>query len=76
MVYVPTPAVAGLKVPLVPEVIPVPVHVPPAVAAVKLNAGVPRQIGVTLLMVASAAVVPVIVTVEVDAGQGAFVMLH
>ena len=32
------PAVLGLKVPVVAFVIPVPLHVPPGVAAVKLNA--------------------------------------
>ena len=76
IINVPVPDVDGSNVPLAPDVIPVPDHVPPAVTAIRLKAGEPIQIGARLLMVASANNVPVIVTVEVEATQGAIAILH
>lgn len=76
IVNVPMPDVAGSNVPLTPDVIPVPVHVPPIVAELKLKDGVPTQIGVTLVIVASSSGVIFIVTVEDDAAQGALSIVH
>jgi hypothetical protein len=76
IVNVPVPEVAGSNVPPAPDVIPVPDQLPPPVTAFRLKAGEPKQRGATLLMVASANNVTVIVTVEVEAGQGAFEILH
>ncbi len=56
--------------------IPVPDHVPPPVAAVKLKGAVPKHTGGTLLTVASARGLTVIVTVEEEAGQGALKIVH
>jgi hypothetical protein len=75
-VYVPVPAVAGSNVPLAPDVMPVPVQVPPAVAALKLNGADPMQTGATLFIVASASGDTVRVTVEEEAAQGAFEIVH
>ena len=54
MVCVPTPAVAGSNVPLAALVIPLPLHVPPAVAPVKFTEGSLIQYGPTGVIVASA----------------------
>ena len=72
----PIPAIAGSNVPLTPDVIPVPVQVPPTVPALRLNADEPKQTGAEVFMVASANSVTVMVTVAVDAGQGVLAMLH
>ena len=76
MVNVPVPAAAGSNVPPDPEVMPVPVHVPPEVTALMLNAPDPRQTGLTSVMVASTNAVTLMVTVEVDGVHGALAMLH
>ncbi len=62
IVNVPTPDEEGLKVPAAPEVIPVPVHVPPPVVAVKLKGAAARQTGLTGVIVASGTGLAVIVT--------------
>ena len=51
--WLPTPAVAGLNVPVAPFVIPVPVHVPPGLTAVKLTLAAFEQYGPTWVIVAS-----------------------
>jgi hypothetical protein len=51
MVKLPAPDVAGLKVPVAALVIPVPLHVPPPVAALMLNAVAPEQTGATAVIV-------------------------
>lgn len=43
IICVPIPAIEASNVPPTPDVIPVPVHVPPPVTADKLNAGAPVQ---------------------------------
>ena len=52
MICVPIPAVAGSKVPFEAFVIPVPLHVPPAVAADKLKEAAPTHTIVGCVMVA------------------------
>jgi hypothetical protein len=67
MVQVPTPAVAGLKVPAKPDVIPVPAHTPPVILAVKLNGELFTQVKVLGAFKVGAGVFPaVIVTVVVN----------
>lgn len=83
-VNVPVPDTEGSKVPLAAFVMPVPLQVPPPVAAVMLNAGAETQTGLTLVIVGSAEgftvtvatavpeqpdVVPVTVYVVVEAGE-------
>ena len=58
MVHVPGPATAGLNVPALVLVIPVPLHVPPGWAAVRFNAGELEHNGPAGLMVASATAAP------------------
>ncbi len=72
----PAPAVAGSKVPLVVEVIPVPVHVPPDVTALRLNGEAPTQTGVALEIVASAKSVTLMVTVDDEEAQGELEIVH
>ena len=62
-----TPAAAndGLNVPLIGSVIPVPLHVPPLFAAVKLKGAVLAQIGETAVIVAFAAAVTLMEAVSV-----------
>ena len=64
IVFAPAEANAGLNVPFIASVIPVPLHVPPEVAAVKLNGNASAHIGKTEVMVAFADVVTVIETVS------------
>lgn len=54
IVNVPVPEVAGSKVPFVALVIPVPLQVPPPVAAVRLKAAALAQTGLTFVIVGSA----------------------
>ena len=56
----------GSNVPLAPDVIPVPLHTPPAVAAVKLNAELPVQIAAIEVIVASELELTVTITVSVE----------
>jgi len=57
--------VAGEKVPLVVSVMPVPLQVPPEVAALRLNGAVPRQTGAVFAMVTLDKDVTVTITVSV-----------
>ena len=83
IINVPTPDEEGVNVPATESVIPVPDHIPPGLAALKLNATLPSQTDATSVMVASVdaltdtvetavpvqpLVVPVTVYVVVDAG--------
>jgi hypothetical protein len=61
------PAMAGLNVPATGSVIPVPDHVPPAVAADKLKGADPAQTGETAVIVAFAAFVTVMFVVSAAA---------
>lgn len=61
MVNVPAPAVAGSNVPAEALVIPVPLHVPPGEAAVKVTEVALAQKGPAGVMVASKSVFTVIV---------------
>ena len=73
---VPVPDESGSKVPAEPDVIPVPVHVPPEVTADMLKAPAPWQTVPASVIVASTNAVTVMVTVEVDGVQGGLSMVH
>ena len=61
---VPAPEVVGENVPAVPLVMPVPVHVPPVVAAVRLNEEPFTHTALGALIVASGVLITVITTVS------------
>ena len=63
--WLPTPAVVGLNVPVVPFVIPIPVHVPPGLTAVKLTLDAFEQNGPAWVIVASVVFVMEILNVAV-----------
>ena len=65
IVFVPAFASEGSNVPLIGSVIPVPLQVPPAVAAVKLNTVALAHIGDTAVILALAPEVTVIETVSI-----------
>jgi hypothetical protein len=66
IVHVPTPAVPGSNVPAAALVIPVPLHVPPAVAAVSVTGAFAGQKGPAAVIVASGARLTVIFLVLVS----------
>src|ERR1043165_9797451 len=66
MVCVPAPAVAGLNVPAAALVMPVPVHVPPASTAARLNAGEEIHTGARCVIVTSFCWFTVTITVSVE----------